>query len=227
MTTELDRRAFLLYAGTGVSAAWIGAHWPSLVAAAAHAHRAAQSAAPPKFDFLSPAQAVEIDAITARIIPTGDTAGAREAGVVYFIDRALTTFSKADQKTYENGLSELQARVSEMFPAVEKFSAATSEQQDEILSSFDPQAGQAQHSAAAKPGARASMSSGNAQNFFETILQHTITGFLIDPDSGGNRDGAGWKVIGREREHMFQPPFGDYDKNYSGWEPMPKDADKK
>ena len=66
-----------------------------------------------------------------------------------------------------------------------------------------------------------------AQNFFETLRQHTIMGFLIDPDYGGNRDGAGWKVIGREREHMFQPPFGYYDKDYPGWQPAPAQADKK
>ena len=53
-------------------------------------------------------------------------------------------------------------------------------------------------------------------------------GFLIDPDSDkrGNRDGVGWKVIGREREHMFQPPFGYYDKDYPGWQPNPRDAEK-
>ena len=66
-----------------------------------------------------------------------------------------------------------------------------------------------------------------AQSFFETMRQHTIAGFLIDPDFGGNDSGAGWKVIGREREHMFQAPFGFYDRDYAGWQPMPKEADKK
>ena len=35
--------------------------------------------------------AAEIEAIAARIIPSDATPGAREAGVVYFIDRALST----------------------------------------------------------------------------------------------------------------------------------------
>jgi hypothetical protein len=49
----------------------------------------------------------------------------------------------------------------------------------------------------------------NGQTFFDTIRRHTIAGFLIvpDSDSGGNLDGVGWKVIGREREHVFQPPI--------------------
>jgi hypothetical protein len=49
---------------------------------------------------------------------------------------------------------------------------------------------------------------------------------LIDPDFGGNPNGVGWKVIDREREHIFQPPFGYYDKDYPGWQPA-KEADKK
>ncbi len=106
----------------------------------------------------------------------------------------------------------------ELFPAVERFSAATPEQQDEVLHSLDDHAPVPARPFRPRPA---------AQSFFETLRQHTIAGFLIDPDAGGNRDGVGWKVIGREREHMFQPPFGYYDKDYPGWQPLPKDADKK
>jgi gluconate 2-dehydrogenase gamma chain len=218
MTSELSRRNFLLQAGTGLSAAWVAAHWPALLAASTHAHLAAKSGAPPKFEFFTPEQAAEIDAITARIIPTEDTPGAREAGVVYFIDHALTTFATDDQKTYREGLPELQARVGELFPGVAKFSALTPEQQDEVLHTFDENAQPARRSIRARPG---------AQNFFETVQQHTIVGFLIDPDFGADHGGTGWKVIGREREHMFQAPFGYYDKDYPGWEAAMKDAEKK
>jgi len=220
MNNSLSRRRFLSHGISGLSSAWITTHWPAVLSAADHARRAAQSAAPPKFEFFSPEQAAEIDAIAARIIPTDGTPGAREAGVVYFIDRALTTFASDDQKTYKEGLPELQARVRELFPAVERFSAATPEQQDEVLRSLDDHAPVPARPFRPRPA---------AQSFFETLRQHTIAGFLIDPDAGGNRDGVGWKVIGREREHMFQPPFGYYDKDYPGWQPLltPKDADKK
>jgi gluconate 2-dehydrogenase gamma chain len=216
-TNELSRRTFLLRAGTGISAAWVSAHWPALLSAATHAHQAAKAPTPPKFEFFTTEQAAEIDAITARIIPTDDTPGAREAGVVYFIDRALVTFDSEDQKTYREGLSELQARVTEMFPGLAKFSTATPEQQDEVLHSFDENTQSARRPRRATPG---------AQDFLETLRQHTIAGFLIDPDYGGNHSGAGWKVIGREREHMFQSPFGYYDKDYVGWQPPTKDANK-
>jgi gluconate 2-dehydrogenase gamma chain len=218
MTNELSRRNFLLQAGTGLSATWVAAHWPALLAASTHAHLAAKSAAPPKFEFFTPEQAAEIDAITARIIPTDDTPGAREAGVVYFIDHGLTTFAIDDQKTYREGLPELQARVGELFPGVVKFSALTTEQQDEVLHTFDEHAQPARRSIRARPG---------AQNFFETVQQHTIVGFLIDPDFGADHEGAGWKVIGRDREHMFQAPFGYYDKDYPGWEAAMKEANRK
>jgi gluconate 2-dehydrogenase gamma chain len=216
MTSDFTRRQFLSRAGGAVSAVWLSAHWPALLSAAEHARQAANSASPPKFQFFTPEQAAGIDAITARILPSDETPGAREAGIVYFIDRGLATFAVDDQKTYREGLPALESRVRELFPNVEKFSSATPEQQDQILHSLDDHAGQG----------------GNfgpntvAKRFFETVRIHTITGFLLDPDFSGNRDGTGWKVIGRDREHMFQPPFGYYDKDYAGWQPNPPDAEK-
>jgi Gluconate 2-dehydrogenase subunit 3 len=191
-----------------------------MLAAATHAHQAAQSASPAKFEFFSAEQAAEVDAISARIIPTTDTPGAREAGVVFFIDRALVTFAKDNQKAYAEGLPALHARVRELFPTIDKFSAATPEQQDQVLESLDEQSGGG--------GRRPFRPGAGAQSFFETLRVHVVMGFLIDPESDkhGNREGAGWKVIGRENEHMFQPPFGYYDKDYPGWQPNPAAADK-
>jgi gluconate 2-dehydrogenase subunit 3-like protein len=218
MNENVSRRQFLSRGITGLSAVWVATHLPALAAAAEHARRAANSATPPKFEFFTPEQAAEVDAITARIIPTDDTPGAREAGIVYFIDRGLATFYAEDQKTYREGLPEMQARVTEMFPGAAKFSGLTVEQQDAVLHSFDENTAAGQGPYRARP---------SAQDFFGTLRQHTIAGFLIDPDYGGNHDGVGWKLIGREREHMFQAPFGYYDKDYPGWEAAMKKAEKK
>ena len=68
-----------------------------VAAAQQHAHEAVTSSTPPPFQTLDPAMAAEIDAITSQIIPSTDGPGAREAGVIYFIDRALSTFD-ADQR---------------------------------------------------------------------------------------------------------------------------------
>lgn len=219
MDSSLSRRRFLIQGAGGLSAAWVSAHWPALLAAATHAHQAAKSAAPTKCEFFTPEEAKEIDAITARIIPTTNTAGAHEAGVVFFIDRALATFWKEDQKTYHDGLTQVQARLQELFPGSHRFSDATPEQQDKVLESLDEQA------PASRRGRFRSLPGG--QSFFETIRVHTITGFLIDPDSGGNQGAVGWKAIGRDPAHTFQPPFGYYDKDYPGWESAMKEAEKK
>jgi gluconate 2-dehydrogenase gamma chain len=214
MTNDLRRRNFLLQGCSSITALWVSTHWPALLSAAKHAR---ESAAAPKLEFFTPEQAVEIDAITARIIPTDETPGAREAGVVYFIDRALTTFAVDDQKTYREGLPELQARTREIFPSAEKFSAATPEQQDEILHSFDDHV---------QTDRRPYRPRAAAKNFFETLLPHTLIAFLLDPDAGGDPNGVGWKLIGRDRQHMFQPPFGYYDKDYPGWQPPSGQTDK-
>jgi gluconate 2-dehydrogenase gamma chain len=216
MTNDLNRRDFLLRGCSSLSAVWISSHWPALLSAARHARESAQSASP-KLEFFTPEQAIEVDAITARIIPTDDTPGAHEAGVVYFMDHALTTFFADDQKTYRDGLPEFAARAKEMFPALERFSVATLEQQEAILHSFDDD-----HPAQNRPF----RTNAAAKNFFETLYYHTVTAFLLDPDSGGDPKGIGWKLIGRDRQPMFQPPFGYYDKDYAGWQPISGEADK-
>lgn len=194
-----------------------------MLSAATHAHQAVKSSASAKFEFFSPEQALEIDAIASRIIPTTDTPGAHEAGVVYFIDRSLVTFAKDSQKLYTDGLNDLQARVAEIFPGEKKFSAIGFEKQDQVLQSLDEQSAQGQGRPAGRRRSR-----GSGPSFFEAIRGATITGFLIDPESGrrGNRDAVGWRVIGRDPSHMFQPPFGFYDKDYPGWQPNPSDSEK-
>ena len=216
MINDLSRRDFLLRAGSGVSTLLLSAHWPAILSAAAHARESAQSSATPKLDFFSAEQAKEVDAITTRIIPADDMPGAHEAGAVYFMDRALTTFAVADQKTYRDGLLDLQTKVQKLFPSLARFSDATPAQQDEILHTFDQPI--QSNRRAFRPGA-------GTATFFETIRTHTIIAFLIDPDSTGGT-GIGWQVIGRERTHVFQPPFGYYDKDYAGWQPNSSDKSK-
>jgi gluconate 2-dehydrogenase gamma chain len=218
MINDLSRRRFLSQIGAGVSAAWVSAHWPQMLSAATRARQVAQLGTAYKFEFLTVEEAAEVDAIASRIIPSDDTPGAREAGVIYFIDRALMTFASGDQQKYKEGLPELQSIVQEMFPGVVRFSDATPDQQDEVMRSMDHQ-----HQSIVKANRRGR----SAETFFEAVRLQTIAGFLIDPESGGNRDEVGWKLIGREPEHTFQPPFGYYDKNYPGWQPVPKTADKK
>jgi gluconate 2-dehydrogenase gamma chain len=195
---EIDRRKFLVAGLQGASAAWITLNWPALVAAAEHAAQATKSATPPKLEVLTSEQAAEVEAVAGRIIPSDDSPGAREAGAIYFIDRALATFASGSRDDYQKGLPVFGAKTRELFPAVQRFSEGTPEQQDAVLKALE------------------------AQPFFELIRSHTIMGFLADPMRGGNRDGVGWKLIDFDSSPAFTPPFGYYDRDYPGWQPPAK-----
>ena len=224
LLTELDRRQFLARGIAALGVTWTTAHWPAVLAAAQHAHTAAASPETQKFEFFTPAEAKEVEAIASCIIPSDGSPGAREAGVVYFIDRALVTFSSDDQKTYREGLPEIHKRLRELFPGATLFSAATTDQQHAVLESIDEAGSNA-------PVRRNFRPSAAGQPLFEVVRAHTIAGFLIDPecDRKGNRGGVGWAVIGREPGHSFQPPFSAIDKDYPGWQPVAaaKESDKK
>ena len=130
---------------------------------------------------------MEVESLAAQIIPTDDTPGAREAGAVYFIDRALTTFDRQQQDVYTQGLGNLKAKTQEVFPGATKFSGLSSDQQIQVLKAIEK------------------------TPFFAQIRTHTITGFLANPEYGGNRNEVGWKLIGFEGKFHYEPPFGYYD----------------
>src|SRR4029077_19999754 len=121
------RRDFLQLMGGTASAAWLTAQWPAVVSAAEHAHQAAK-AGNPALEVFTADQAREVEALASCIIPSDATAGAREAGVVYFIDRALKTFFSDALPVYQKGLEAVQKTTAELFPGVLRFSAATEEQ---------------------------------------------------------------------------------------------------
>jgi gluconate 2-dehydrogenase gamma chain len=188
-----------------------------MVAAAQHAHQAAASKQ--SFEVLTPDQAKEVEAIAARIIPTDELPGATEAGVVYFIDRALKTFASDALPLYQKGLAAVNRVAAQMFPGVKSFSAATPEQQDKILTKCF--AGEWPELGPLGNGPRTYV-----PDFCQTVWLHTVWGFLVDPEGGGNRDFAGWRVIGHDPAHSFIPPFGSYDKDYPGWQPFPAETGK-
>jgi gluconate 2-dehydrogenase gamma chain len=185
-----SRRSFLIGSASGLGSAWLASSWPAILEAQEHAHRAADSEASARFEFFSPEQAVEIEAMTAQIIPTDETPGAREAHSVYFIDRALTTFDRDRQPIYAEGIRDLQTKTQELFPGVNQFSELTSAQQIQLLTAIEK------------------------TEFFEQVRQHTVIGFLANPEYGGNHNKVGWKLIGFEDKFVFEPPFGFYDRDY-------------
>jgi gluconate 2-dehydrogenase gamma chain len=219
-TVDSARRDFLLQMGGAAGAAWITVQWPGILAAAQHAHAGAKSNPAPALEVLTAEEAKEIEALSSAIIPSDELPGAREAGVVYFIDRALKTFAADAKPMYEKGLADLSKMTSEMFPGVERFSAATPDQQEKLLAKLEQES---------QSGGRQGgwMGGATGMSFAGMLRFHTLAGFLVDPEGGGNRDFAGWKVIGRDPAHSFSPPFGFYDKDYSGWQPASPETDHK
>jgi len=191
MDADNTRRRFLLGSALGLSSVWLAMRWPAIVAAQQHAQRSGESGQPPSFQFFSPQDALEIEAVAAQIIPSDDAPGAREARVIYFIDRALMTFDVDKQVAYTQGLEDLQQKTLELFSVTDRFSSLSSAQQIQLLTGIE-------HT-----------------GFFELVRLHTIMGYLSHPDYGGNHDHAGWKLIGFEDKMTYAPPFGYYDTEYN------------
>src|SRR5262249_2504415 len=159
------------------------------IAQAVHdAHAAGQSTGAENLTFLTAAEAADVEAVAAHIVPTDDTPGAREAGVVYFIDRALATFLAQLGTDYRAQLRAFQAALRERHPGAESFASLASDQQLDLLRSIE------------------------RSPFFDTTRLLTLLGMFALPSYGGNRGGVGWKLIGFEDRHFFQPPFGYYDR---------------
>jgi len=158
-----------------------------IAAAQQHAHEAAQSSVPPPFQTLDPALAAEIDALTSQIIPSTDGPGAHEASIVYFIDRALSTFDAHLRESYRTGMAAVQQKRKAMFPDSASIAALANEQQIQLIKAIE------------------------TADFFELLRTHTLYGFLGNPSYGGNRDRIGWKLIGFENRMAYQAPFGYYD----------------
>jgi gluconate 2-dehydrogenase gamma chain len=185
-----SRRSVLAGSVAGLSSIWLAAHWPGILAAQEHAHAIAESGRPATLGFFSPDQAAEIESVAAQIIPKDDTPGAREAGTIYFIDRALTTFDQDKQAAYTQGLKDLRAKTHELFPNADKFSELNAAQQIQVLTAIEK------------------------TTFFAQVRLHTIVGFFANPEYGGNQEKIGWKLIGFEDKFYWEPPFGHYDREY-------------
>ena len=176
----------------------------------------------PAPSFFDPHQRKTVEAAMARIIPTDHQPGAREAGAVDFVDRYLSgigfIYAKPDgsgfetlagrqagawherieilRKRYADGVIALDALSKQIFGA--EFAGLSDEQQDDVLRALE-RAGEQSASAGGPPGEGPALQ----QTFTETELEflpllvmHTRQGFYADPIYGGNRDRAGWQVIG-------------------------------
>src|SRR5437660_4414601 len=164
--------------------------------------RAAQSR---PYMFLSQSEVAFLDAAVSHRIPRDERGpGAKEAGVTYFIDQQLfggygSMARKYTQGPWPEGTPQ-QGYQSPLTPAAvyragirdtnaycqktygKTFGALARAQQDEVLKGLD--------------GGKIELEQVRAQFFFNMLLNNTIEGFFADPVYGGNRDKAGWKLVG-------------------------------
>jgi gluconate 2-dehydrogenase gamma chain len=156
--------------------------------------------------FFTPQEGEFVDAAVSRLIPKDDLGpGAREAGVTVFLDRQLAGPYGKGSAWYMQGpwakgtpTQGYQARraPAELYRAAIKaidehckdkysgktFANLTPDQQDEVLKGVE--------------SGDVKLKDVDGKTFFKQLLQNTVEGFFSDPIYGGNREMAGWKLIG-------------------------------
>lgn len=183
---DATRRAFLT-ASAGVGAAWLIHDWASVDEALAHAAAAVAQTPPAAFTTLTADEAAQLSAMVERIMPTTDTPGAKEAGVIYFIDKALGMWEKEALPVARAGLADLKLRVGKRSKGATSFALLPPADQDAVLQEIE------------------------AGDFFKGIRFVTMVGMFAEPSYGGNRNQIGWKLLGFYHRPTYSPPFGYYD----------------
>lgn len=166
-----------------------------------------------------------IEAAVARLIPKDDLGpGALEAGVAEFIDRQMAgPFGRAERwymqgpwrdgapeqgyqmrltpaELYRHCIAKVDAYCRQAHGGTAFAELAVSDQ-DRVLHLLER--GEVPLGIADPP------------EFFAFLLQNTLEGFLADPMYGGNRDFAGWKLIGYPGpRYDYEPFITDYGKTY-------------
>jgi gluconate 2-dehydrogenase gamma chain len=190
------RRAFLVGTAIGAGAAASVALVPEALAKDhPQHHAAADTPAPaPAADhamhamsgshgaFLNDDDTRTITALTERLMPGAPGApGATDAGVTNYIDLALAGAYQDQQYFYRCGLAQLDAHCKQTYG--KEFRRLTAQQQDETIGAL-------------AQGKAAAFVWPTAQAFFNTVRTHTMEGMFADPVYGGNKDFAGWRLVG-------------------------------
>jgi len=127
-------------------------------------------------------QAATIAAFTERLMPGAPgKPGASDAGVVNYIDLALSGAYADLQDFYRSGLAQLDVYCRKTYNT--PFVQLDASRQDAVI-------------AAMEQGKAAEFSWPSAAEFFSVIRTHTMEGMFADPIYGGNRDFAGWRLVG-------------------------------
>lgn len=131
---------------------------------------------------LTEAEAETLGAWVDALIPPDEDPGAREAGVVDFIDIQLAGRYRKHLAAYRSALEAINRLARGV--AGRDFAALPAGEQTALVATLE--AGAADRSVFADGGKAA----------FQMVLEHAMQGFYGSPRHGGNRDYASWKMIG-------------------------------
>ena len=197
---DAARRAFLVRAAVGAGAV-AGAGFVPGANTQAHEQRpetGAPATTQPHSNgvehgaFLNDENAATIAAFTERLMPGApDKPGARDAGVLNYIDLALAGAYADLQDFYRRGLAQLDAYCRKTYHG--PFVRLDAARQDEVITALEQ-------------GKASGFTWPTAQAFFDTVRTHTMEGMFADPIYGGNKDFAGWRLVGFPgAQAMFTP----------------------
>ena len=188
---NLSRRRFLLSTGSLGSAAYLRLLGPGLIAITGAACTAKRAESP--FKVLGADEASDFAAIAARIIPTTDTPGAAEAGVIHFFDNAFAAEMSGQLESARASLADFNAALGDAHPGSGRFADLSEDEQDAFLRSQE------------------------SGELFGLAWTMTVFGFFSMENYGGNKDHVGWELLGFEGHHGgWQYPFGHYDAEVHG-----------
>lgn len=171
--TNLSRRELLKRAGMAGAAVAMPADAFIPLASLSRSWPLAQtgSARREPLETLTSAEAITLEAIVARLIPTdANGPGATEASAAHYIDRALGGALAPSREAYRSGLLAIDAHARSSKGS--SFAQLSAADQDAVLRDIENDA------------------------FFNLVRAHTIQGTFCDPFYGGNANFVGWDLIG-------------------------------
>jgi len=185
---DTHRRAFLVRVAAGAVAGAGVAPDASAQGRAPDVHQHSSQGA-----FFNQQDAATVAALAERIMPGAPgKPGAKDAGVVNYIDLALSGAYADLQDFYRRGLAQLDGLCQRTYH--EAFRRLDAARQDEVI-------------AALEQGRATGFDWPPAEEFFTTLRTHTMEGMFADPIYGGNHDFAGWRLVGFPgAQAIFTPP---------------------
>ena len=188
LTGPRSRREFLHASGALAIGAGIVFTVEGCRDAAATAGEAIRNGEGPRV--LTDAERATLEALSDRILPPdGASPGAAAMGAVVFMDHYAAARPDVLQGL-RGGVTALDARAKALRPDAAGFAKLDQAAAEELFASMAKEAPQD----------------------FQLLQMMVVFGAFAAPARGGNRDQAGWALLGYDDRHSWQPPFGYYDE---------------